>query len=209
RYAGAGLRKLTTRTIKGGVAATCGVFFDSRRALGTLRAVLALIAAVWTAFAFAADARFAVQGFAIEGELPIAQERALAVVTPFSGPAVGIEQLQAAATALETELAARGFPFYRVILPPQSLEGTVTLKVLPFRLGNIAVSGNQFFSTENVLASLPALKKGESPNIAAIGRNRAAANEHPAKQLDITFRQSDVADAVDADVKVSDEKPLS
>ena len=52
------------------------------------------------------------------------------------------------------------------------------------------------------------MKKGESPNIAAIGRNRSAANEHPSKQLDITFRQSDIPDSVDADVKVTDERPL-
>ncbi len=149
------------------------------------------------------------QGFNIEGELPIPRERAQAIVAPYAGPAIGIEQLQAAASALETELTARGFPFYRVILPPQSLEGTVQLRVLPFRLGNVAVSGNQHFSTENVLASLPAMKKGESPNIAAIGRNRSAANEHPSKQLDITFRQSDLPDSVDADVKVTDEPPLS
>ena len=109
------------------------------------------------------------QGFEIEGDLPIAQERAQAVVAPFAGPAVGIEQLQAAATALEAELTARGFPFYRVILPPQSLKGTVTVRVLPFRLGNVTVTGNKYFSTENVLASLPALKHGESPNVAAVG----------------------------------------
>lgn len=196
------------RTIKGGAAATRGVFFDRLRGLRHLWTGLLFLAALGVGHAYAADARFAVQGFAIEGELPIAQERALAVVTPFAGPAVGIEQLQAAASALETELAARGFPFYRVILPPQSLEGTVTLRVLPFRLGNVAVSGNTHFSTENVLRSLPAMKKGESPNISAIGRNRSAANEHPSKQLDITFRQSDVPDSVDADVKVTDERPL-
>src|SRR5688500_13436384 len=147
------------RTIMGGAAATRGVFFDCLRRLRHLWTGLLFLAALGAGHAHAADARFAVQGFAIEGELPIAQERALAVVTPFAGPAVGIEQLQAAASALETELAARGFPFYRVILPPQSLEGTVTLRVLPFRLGNINVSGNTHFSTENVLRSLPAMKK--------------------------------------------------
>lgn len=189
-------------------AATRGVFFAGAGRLRGAFAGALLALAVWTGAVDAADARFAVTGFTFEGTLPVPQERAAAVVAPFAGPAVGIDQLQGAASALEAELTARGFPFYRVILPPQSLEGVVTLRVLPFKLGNIVVSGNQHFSTENVLASLPALKKGESPNISAIGRNRSAANEHPTKEVDITFRQSEIADAVDAEVKVTDGPPL-
>jgi len=152
--------------------------------------------------------RFAVRSFEIEGELPIPRERALAILAPYTGEAVRIEDLQSAATALEAELVSRGFSFHRVVLPPQSLEGIARLRVLPFRLANIAVSGNTHFSTGNVLASLPALTKGESPNISELGRNRAAANEHPSKEIDITFRPSEVPDSVDADVKVRDEPPL-
>jgi hemolysin activation/secretion protein len=75
-----------------------------------------------------------VREFVVEGDLPIARERALAVLAPYAGESVELGQLQNATTALETELAAQGYPFYRVVLPPQSLEGTVTVRVLPFKL---------------------------------------------------------------------------
>ena len=185
-----------------------GVFLRSRRTRRALRAGVLCLAIACSAPGYAADPRFAVRGFTIEGDLPIPQERAQAVLAPFAGPEVGIEQLQSAATALEAELTVRGFPFYRVIVPPQSLEGTVVLRVLPFRLGNVTVEGNQHFSTENVRRSLPALQPGASPNVAAVGRNRAAANEHPSKELDITFRQSEVPDSVDAQVRVQDQPPF-
>jgi hemolysin activation/secretion protein len=165
--------------------------------------------------AFDADAqagdtpRFAVRAFSIEGELPIARERALAVVRPYTGEAVELTQLQSAATALEAELAASGYPFYRVVLPPQSLEGVAIIRVLPFRLGNVSVTGNRYFTSENVLASLPALKTGVSPNVAEVGRNRSAANEHPSKGLEVTFRQSETPDSVDAEVAVQDLPPQS
>jgi hemolysin activation/secretion protein len=197
-----------TRTITSDAAAARGVFLIASRATAAIRAGVLCLAIACAAPVQGAEPRFAVGGFEIEGNLPIARERAQAVLAPYAGPAVGIEQLQAAATALEAELTERGFPFYRVILPPQSLEGTVTVRVLPFRLGNINVSGNKYFPTPNVLASLPALKAGESPNVAEIGRNRAAANEHPSKEVEITFRQSEIADAVDADVKVEDQPPF-
>lgn len=157
----------------------------------------------------AAEPRFAVRSFEIQGALPIPRERALAILAPYTGDAVRIEDLQSATAALEAELVSSGFSFYRVVLPPQSLEGVATIRVLPFRLANVSVTGNTHFTTENILASLPALRKGESPNIAEVGRNRAAANEHPTKEVDITFRQSDVADSVDAQVQVRDEPPLS
>jgi hemolysin activation/secretion protein len=153
--------------------------------------------------------RFSVRTFQIEGDLPIPRERALAVLAPYAGESVTLENLQSATSALEAELRSRGYSFYRVVLPPQSLEGVATIRVLPFRLANVTVTGNQHFSKDNILASLPALRKGESPNVGDVGRNRAAANEHPAKEHDITFRQSDVADSVDAEVKVRDERPLS
>lgn len=158
---------------------------------------------------FAAEPRFAVRAFEIEGDVPIGRERALAILAPYTGESIDLARLQSAASALEAELLARGFPFYRVVLPPQSLEGTVTIRVLPFKLAKIEVSGNAFFPTENVLASLPSLRTGESPNISAVGRNRAAANDHPSKEVDITFRQSEVPDSVDAEVKVRDEPPLN
>ena len=167
-----------------------------------------LVCCVFGAQAPAADGpRFTVRSFDIEGELPIPRERALAVLAPFSGDAVDLAQLQSAAAALETELVARGHSFYRVVLPPQQLQGSAIVRVLPFRLANVSVSGNRHFSTQNVLASLPALKQGESPNIFAIARNRAAANDHAAKHVEVTFRQSETPDAVEADVAVRDTPP--
>jgi hemolysin activation/secretion protein len=162
-----------------------------------------------TAYAQEAEPRFAVTGFQIEGELPIPRERAMSIVAPFAGDAIELGQLQKAATALEQELFARGHTFYRVIVPPQDLAGVVTLRVLPFRLANVTVKGNQYFSEENILRSLPSLKKGASPNVSQVGRNRSAANEHPSKEVEITFRESETPDSVDAEVAVLDQQPQS
>jgi hemolysin activation/secretion protein len=71
------------------------------------------------------------------------------------------------------------------------------------------VTGNQYFPKENILASLPALRANSSPNVAEVGRNRSAANEHPSKTVDITFRQSETPDSVDAEVAVQDLPPQS
>ena len=151
---------------------------------------------------------FTVRAFGVEGEIPIAMDKAQHALTPFTGDNVGLEQLRNAAKALEALLADNGYPFYRVILPPQTIESTVTLRVLPFTLANIEVSGNHYFTNDNILASLPALQAGVSPNINKVSANRIFANEHPAKQVEVTFRQSNVPDSVDATVQVQDVSPL-
>ena len=181
----------------------------SPRALKTLQWILLSLAFTCPAQAQESAPRFAVRSFQIEGDLPIPREEALAIVSPFAGEGIEVGQLQKAATALEEALFARGFSFYRVILPPQDLAGVVTLRVLPFKLGNVSVKGNQYFSEANILASLPSLRKGESPNVSQVGRNRSAANEHPSKEVEVTFRQSDVPDSVDAEVAVLDQQPQS
>ena len=186
-----------------------GVRGIAKRAIRPIRAGVFCCLIACSAHAQDAEPRFAVRGFEIEGPLPIDRERALAILAPYAGEAVELGQLQRAANALEEALLARGYSFYRVVLPPQDLAGVVTLRVLPFKLANVSVKGHQYFSEANILASLPALAKGESPNIAEVGRNRSAANEHPSKSVEVTFRQSDVPDSVDAEVAVQDQQPQS
>jgi len=183
---------------------------DFRAGLRTLLTVMALLSLNTPALSASEPKmlRFDVRAFEIEGSLPIPAKRVQAVLAPFTGKSVGLEQLQGAAKALEAELYSRGYAFYHVVLPPQALDGTVKLRVLPFKLADIAISGNKNFSDENILASLPSLRLGEIPNVAAVARDRAHANEHPAKQVEVAFRQSRTPDAIDADVKVQDSRPL-
>ena len=107
------------------------------------------------------EPQFEVTGYEIEGDLPIPRERAQAILAPYTGRAVTLSQLKDAAKALETALSESGYPFYRVILPAQTAESVVKLRVLTFRLGNVSVQNNRYFSKENVLRSLPALRPGE------------------------------------------------
>lgn len=174
---------------------------------GILAAALALSVA-GAALAQGGEPRFAVAGYRVEGESPLSESETQALLAPFAGPAVTLERLQAAAAALEAELKARGHGFLRVVLPPQDTGGTITLRVLAFRLGEAAVRGNTAFSAANVRASLPALRPGESPNLREIARDQALANEHPAKQVSVTMRQGTKPDTVDAEVAVRDAKPL-
>ncbi|MBL8381873.1 MAG: ShlB/FhaC/HecB family hemolysin secretion/activation protein [Burkholderiales bacterium] len=156
----------------------------------------------------AAEVRFSVSAFNVEGENPLSAEATQRIVSPFAGSAVTIDRLQAAAAALESDLKRRGHAFLRVVVPPQDVGDVVTLRVLAFRLGTVAVRGNENFTEGNVRASLPALRPGQPPNLTEVARDQALANEHPARQVTVTMRQGVKPDTVDADIAVRDVNPL-
>lgn len=154
------------------------------------------------------DIRLSVTRFAVEGDNPLSDAETQALLAPYRGEHSGLAALETAANALELAMRARGYAFHRVILPPQTLGGeVVTLKVLRFTLGAVNVTGNQHFSQDNVLRSLPELKSGATPNTQRLARSLAIGNEHPSKRTALTMREAAGPDTIDAEVRVQDVNP--
>ena len=105
---------------------------------------------------------FEVSSYTVEGPNPLGPERTEEILAPFTGEHAGVEGLNEAALSLERELRARGYSFYRVVLPPQTLTGgAVRLTVVEFLVSGVQVRGNEHFDEDNIQASLPALVVGE------------------------------------------------
>lgn len=152
--------------------------------------------------------RFTVTEFSVEGENPFAPEKTQQVLELFLGEHEGLAGLLEAAAALESALLNAGHSFHRVVLPQQTLEqGRIKLKVVVFKLANVDVTGNQYFSAENIRASLPGLEPGTVPDTRALARELIIANEHPSKQLTLRIKHSKVPDSVDAELAVQDQRP--
>ena len=151
--------------------------------------------------------RFTVERFAISGDNPIGA-RAERIVEPFTGEQYGLEGLSAARDALEQAIIDAGFNFHRVSLPPQDLfEGTVTLRVSRFAIGEVVVEGNQHFDDENIRRSVPGLREGETPNTRRLSRSLRIANRHASKSTVLRFREGEAADSIDAVLEVEDRDP--
>jgi len=150
-----------------------------------------------------------VERFEVAGDNPLAADRTADILRPHLGEHRSLDSLEAAASSLESALRAQGYAFHRVVLPAQRPQGgVVRLEVLRFTLGEVRVTGQQFFSAGNVRRSLPALQPGSTPDVAAMSRQISLANEHPVKRVNVTLRESKTADAVDAEVQVRDSAPL-
>lgn len=151
--------------------------------------------------------RFNVTEFVINGENPIG-ERAYQVLRPYIGEQSGLEGLSAAADELEQAIIKQGFSFHRVSLPPQQLtSGTVEFNIVKFTIGAINISGNQFFDQQNIEASLPGLRAGETPNTKELSRTLKLANNHASKNAVLRFKEGSDADTIDAEITVTDQNP--
>jgi hemolysin activation/secretion protein len=146
-----------------------------------------------------------VKRFVVEGENPLSVQETDKVLAPHLGQHTSLATLEAAAKALETAIRNEGYAFHRVIVPAQRpAGGELKLQILKFLLSEVTVAGNQHFSRENILRSVPSLQPGKSPEVNTLGRELSLVNQHPAKRLAVRIKESQKRDHLDAEVQVRD-----
>jgi hemolysin activation/secretion protein len=154
-----------------------------------------------------ATTRFPINAFELTGNSPLSTEESARVLAPFIGPDGTLLTLQKATAALEAELKTKGFALLRVSLPPQEVGATVRLHVVKFVMGKVTVEGLSRYGEANIRASLPELREGEAPNFKLLAIQTAIANESQGKQVQVSLKESEEADKIDAKLLVTESKP--
>jgi hemolysin activation/secretion protein len=154
-----------------------------------------------------ATTRFPINAFELTGDSPLSAEESARLLAPFVGPDGTLLTLQQATAALEAELKARGFALLRVSLPPQEVGATVRLHVVKFAIGKVTVEGLSRYGEANIRASVPELREGEAPNFKLLAIQTAIANESQGKQVQVSLKESEETDKIDAKLLVTESKP--
>lgn len=148
--------------------------------------------------------------YEIDGGVPLGDQEVQVLLAPFSGPGKTLRDIEGAAAALERRLRDQGYAFHRVFVPEQRpVNGVVKLGIIQIRVGKVEVTGNTFFSDDNIRRSLGSLKEGDIPEVRTLGRDVTASNANPAKQVTVTFKESALPNQVDAEIKVKDSDPVN
>ena len=169
----------------------------------------AALAQAATPGAASAATQFPIRGFELTGDIPLDSAQTTLILAPFIGTQGSIDTLQKATAALEAALKDQGYALHRVYLPPQEMGDRVKLNVVKFVIGKVTVEGNTAYTEENIRASLPELRAGEAPNFRALAVQTAIANENPGKQVQVSLKESDQPDKIDARVLVKESRPWS
>ena len=98
--------------------------------------------------------RFSVSSFEVTGPNPIDKRSTNVILEPFKGEFDGLDGLIGAVDALQEALNNRGYTFYRVSLPPQTLEsGRVILAIDTVEFGEVKIEGSSISGSIKVFAS--------------------------------------------------------
>jgi hemolysin activation/secretion protein len=150
---------------------------------------------------------FAIKGFKVTGDNPLGDGETARVLAPYLRANATIETLQQATQALEKALRDQGYGLHRVALPPQEVGDTVTLNIVKFAIGKVAIEGRSLYDEGNVRRTVPELREGGAPNFKVLAIQTAIANENPNKQVQVGLREADVPDTIDATITVKESRP--
>jgi len=132
-------------------------------------------------------------------------------VYPFLGPGRDLDAIKQAVTSLEKAYRDAGYGTIFVDIPEQRIEddGVVRLRVTEGRLDQVRVKGARYYSNRQILAALPALRVGTTPNLTALQQELTRLN---AQTTDRTVTPILKAGAepgtVDVDLAVRDTSPF-
>lgn len=126
-----------------------------------------------------------------------------AVLATMTGPR-SVEELHRAAATVQGLYARAGYGAVVAYLPPQEVSGgVITLQVIEGRLSAVRVEGaGPAFGNDGILASLPALKTGETPRLDRLDAQLRMANDNPAKRTRLVLLPGRQPDHTEAEIGV-------
>lgn len=157
--------------------------------------------------------RFPVEGYEITGNTLLTTNRLNEILLPGVGTNVALTEIIGAASAMQKEYRDRGYPTVSVTIPPQQItNGIVKIRVFEGVLSDIVVAKNHYFSSNNVMRSLPSLHTNTilSSPVFQAELDRANANQdrqiypvlEPGPEPNTTLLRLDVKDRLPLHAKV-------
>jgi len=152
---------------------------------------------------------FSIKTLQIQGNTLLPESKLMALVAHLVGDGRTLNDLVQGATAVQQAYREAGYGGVVAFVPEQKLEdGNVIIQVVEGKIDKVPISGHTERDETNILRSLPHLKQGETPVVRNIDRNIQMANENPTKKLRVTLVAGASPGAINADAKVTDERPL-
>lgn len=130
-------------------------------------------------------------------------------LTNYAGPAVTFARLREGLGKLQLLYRDLGFATISITLPQQKLtNGVVRVRVIEGNLARITVTGNRYFSSNNVLRALPSLQTNLLPNTKWLQPEINRANLNPDRQIYPIVSPDEEPGYSDLTLKIKDRLPL-
>ncbi len=153
--------------------------------------------------------RFSVRSYAIAGNSQLSIETLTSIFSKYTGTNIGVSEIIKAASELQMEYRDRGYPTVSVTVPPQQITNEIVqIRVFEGLLSGITVSGNRFFSSNNVMRALPSLQTNTILNGPVFQAELDRANANQDRQIYPQIEPGLETNTTLLDLKVKDRLPL-
>ncbi len=152
---------------------------------------------------------FDILEYRVEGNTVLQAIEIERAVYPFLGPGRNIDDVQAAAQALEKTYQSSGFLTVLVGIPEQRVtSGVVVLQVTEGTLDRLRIQGARYYSAGHIRELIPSLKEGEVPYFPDVQKDLAVLNRPADRKVAPVLKPAMVPGQIDIDLKVEDKSPL-
>ena len=127
----------------------------------------------------------------------------------FIGPDKTADDIEKARAGLENTYHKLGYPTVLVNIPEQTLtDGMVRLEVVESTIRRVRVTGNNYYTMENIQKELPSLQEGKVLNLPHLQDELLNANRNPDLRVEPSLSPGKDFGTVDVELKVKDDMPL-
>ncbi len=149
-----------------------------------------------------------VRGYHVNGNT-VLQPDNFGMLTNYTGTNVDFPRLREGLVQLQTRYRDLGYPTISVTLPPQKLtNGVVQVKVVEGRLSKIDITGNHYYSDNNVRRALPSLTTNILLNTNWFQPELDQANANRDRQIYPVIGPGPDPGTTELTLKVKDQLPL-
>lgn len=127
----------------------------------------------------------------------------------FIGTAKSVDDIEKARASLEQTYHKQGYPTVLVNIPEQTLEnGMVRLEVTESTIRRVRVTGNEYYTMDNILTDMPTLRQGEVLNLPHLQEELKQVNRNTDLRVEPALTPGKEFGTVDVELKVKDSRPL-
>lgn len=153
--------------------------------------------------------RFDIVAFNIKGNTIFSSDQLLNGVRDLLGTGRTTDDVEKARGRIEKYYHTRGYPTVLVNIPEQSVEaGTIALEVIESRVRRVRVTGNRFFTMENILGRAPSFRPGTILHVPSVQAELAGINQNPDIKVAPVLIPGKELGTIDVELKVKDNLPL-
>jgi len=154
------------------------------------------------------EERVLIKKIVVTGVTLFKEEEIRKIVEPYENKELSFREMQKIAELITELYRTNGYITSRAYIPPQDLTGgTLEIRVLEGKMGDLEIKGNRYFKTK-LLKRRITLEKGEPFDYNELRKNLAKINEHPDRTARAVLVPGKERGETDVILEVQDRFPL-